>query len=520
MERRAARRRLLWLLVPDAALFVSIVTLFYCLILFNAPRKLFRDSDAGWHIITGEKILEEKQLPRTDPYSFTRAGQPWMAWEWGADCIMGAAEQRAGLTGVAWIFVVTIAAVTWFWFRLNWVVNGNFLFACLLASPMLSTTNLHWLARPHIFSWILMPGCVWFFESSDFQSQSRFRLRHAAIMFSGTALWANLHASFLFVPVVAAVYAVSHLLRPLIWNLDRHIEWRRARWYAFATLSALAGSLLNPYGVELHRHVLQYLADSALLDRVGEFQTFNFHVEGATQILLMLAMAASGGILALGQKKLAHFLLTVLLLGAALRSARGLPLAAILLLPLANGAITDALRRAHDLKPAIRGRLTAFLQYSDHLRLIDARLAGLWLAPVTAALAFLWLLVPNVSAHTGFSPEQFPVYAAGELRNLPQDARLLAPDMYGGYLIYRYRGERKVFFDGRSDFYGSGFMKQYVRLMEVRPGWQEQLQEFGITHALLPRDYSLAAALEQIGWRIVFRDDVAVLFARDKAVSR
>ena len=30
-------------------------------------------------------------------------------------------------------------------------------------------------------------------------------------------------------------------------------------------------------------------------------------------------------------------------------------------------------------------------------------------------------------------------------------ARLFAPDMYGGYLIYRFAGERKVFMDGRSD---------------------------------------------------------------------
>ena len=507
----------MWLLVPDAALVVSIVTLFYCLILFNGPRKLFRDSDTGWHIITGEKILEERQLPRTDPYSFTRAGQPWMAWEWGADCLMASAARSTGLTGVAWMFAIAIAAVTWLWFQLNWAVNGNFLFACLLASPMLSTTSLHWLARPHVFSWILMLGCLWFFENSEFRSQSPFRVRHAAAVFTGAALWANLHASFLFLPVVAATYAAGHLLRPMIWNLDRQIEWSRARWFTFAAFFGLAGSLLNPYGVLLHWHVLRYLADSALLDRVGEFQTFNFHVEGAAQILLTLAIAAAGGILALSQKKLAHFLLSIFLLAGALRSARGLPIAAILLLPLANGAITDALRRARDLRPALRTNLSGFLQYSDHLRLIDARLAGLWLAPVMAALAFLWLLVPDVKAHTGFAPDQFPVYAAEELRNLPGDIRLFAPDMYGGYIIYRYQGRRKVFFDGRSDFYGSGFMKQYIRLMEVRPGWPEQLRDFGITHAMLPRDSSLAAALEQTGWTMLYRDDVAVLFGKDKA---
>ena len=132
------------------------VTLFYCLILFNAPQKLFRDSDTGWHIVTGEKIVSAMQLPRTDPYSFTRAGQPWVAWEWGADCVMGGVFRVGGLSGLVWIFAIAIGFVTWLWVRLNWAVGGNFFLTCLFASPMLSTANLHWLARPHVFSWIFM----------------------------------------------------------------------------------------------------------------------------------------------------------------------------------------------------------------------------------------------------------------------------------------------------------------------------------------------------------------------------
>ena len=75
--------------VPDLAFATACVTLFYCLFLFQGYQKLFRDSDAGWHIRTGEAILATGTLPRTDPYSFTRAGQPWFAWEWLADVAVG-----------------------------------------------------------------------------------------------------------------------------------------------------------------------------------------------------------------------------------------------------------------------------------------------------------------------------------------------------------------------------------------------------------------------------------------------
>ncbi len=117
---------------------------------------------------------------------------------------------------------------------------------------------------------------------------------------------------------------------------------------------------------------------------------------------------------------------------------------------------------------------------------------------------------------TGFPPDQFPVKVAGAIEKLPQGIRLLAPDKYGGYLIYRFQGKRKVFFDGRSDFYGAEYMKRYVRLMQVRPGWREQLQAVGFTHALLPNDYSLVAALEEAGWKRLYRDELATLLERPR----
>ena len=82
-------------LLPNLAAMLSAATLFYCLLLYGAGEKLFRDSDTGWHIRNGESILANRALPRTDPYSFSKPGQPWVSWEWGSDVLMGLAH-RAG----------------------------------------------------------------------------------------------------------------------------------------------------------------------------------------------------------------------------------------------------------------------------------------------------------------------------------------------------------------------------------------------------------------------------------------
>ena len=86
----------------------------------------------------------------------------------------------------------------------------------------------------------------------------------------------------------------------------------------------------------------------------------------------------------------------------------------------------------------------------------------------------------------GFPAKEFPVTASATIAKLPPDARILSSDKFGGYLIYRFSGERKVFFDGRSDLYGAKFLENYATLTQLRPGWQGILNSYNFTHALLP----------------------------------
>ena len=472
-------RRVLRWCVPDLAFATACITLFYCLFLFQGYRQLLRDSDAGWHIRNGESILATATLPRTDPYSFTRAGQPWFAWEWLSDVAVGELHNKLGLKGVAVFYAAAIAAGVWLWFRLHWELGGNFLIACAMAPLLLSTCNIHWLARPHVLSWLFLLLAIFP------------RRPNLLLVGAMTVLWANVHASFFMAPVIALIF--------LIRNRDREgavagpgkplPDGRGSDAYylkAFA-ITALA-PLLNPYGVKLYVHVFRYLTDNELLSRIGEFQSFDFHTAGAEQIIAAVLLGIVGGTLALTQKRYDHFTLAMLISAMALRSARALPLSALLLLPIANAAITRWLGTR------------SFLSYGDNLRAQDARFHGLALAPLVVVAAFF--LTPAA----GFPADQFPVAAYA---HIPPNARLFAPDKFGGYLIYRSNGSLKVFFDGRSDLYGADFLKKYQRLVQVRPGWREYWESFHFTHALVPADAPLLPALEQLGWRPEYHDKTA-----------
>ena len=501
---RPAPRSRSAVVVPDLALVAALVTLFYCLFLFEGYRSLFRDSDTGWHIRTGESILATGTLPHSDPYSFSRARQPWFDWEWLSDAATGAAHRSAGLGGVALLYAAAIAAGVWLWFRLHWIAGGNFFFAAAMAPLLLTTCSLHWMARPHVLGWLFLLMTVIFAERSR---------PNLLLIAAFSALWANVHASFFLAPLIFAIYAIGEWSRGRVFartGTTTANERRVAAYYLSAAAISLVAPLANPYGWHLYSHLFRYLADSALLSRIGEFQSFDFHSAGSSQIAAALLIGAAGGVLALGRRRPEHFLLAALFTFLALRSARVLPLAALVLLPLANGAITDALANAKGLTLPVRRALDRFLTYSGRLRSLDARGSGLLLAPVALLACFALLQSPALRAATGFPPDQFPVAAYS---HIPAGARLFAPDKFGGYLIYRSAGTRKVVFDGRSDFYGADFLMQYGRLVQVRPGWRRYFDSFHFTHALLPVDAPLLAALEQAGWRIVYTDKTAVLLA-------
>jgi hypothetical protein len=448
-----------WLL-PDLAMVAAAVALFYCLFLFQGYRKLFRDSDAGWHIRNGELILQTGQLPRADPFSFTKAGQPWFAWEWAADVAMGAIHRSAGLRGVALFYAVAIAVGVWMWFHLHWAMGGNFLVACAMAPLLLSTCNIHWLARPHVLGWLLLLGVVWW-------SERRGPLWILAFLM---VLWGNVHGSFFLGAVVVALLT------------------RRAA----AVAIALFAPLVNPYGWKLYEHVIRYLTNSELLGRIGEFQSFDFRADSG-QILATVILGIAGGTLALTQRKWGQFVLAVFLSAIALRSARGLPLVALILLPIANSAISARWP----------------WPYADRLRKLDLRMSGLALAPVIVLGA--WGLLRLLPA--GFPPDQFPVAA---YEHLDPAGRLFAPDKFGGYLIYRSNGAKKVFFDGRSDLFGARFLENYGKIVQIRPGWRQIWDSFEFTQALLPNGAPLIEVLKLSGWRQVYQDGTATILVPNR----
>src|ERR1700689_708685 len=117
---------------------------------------LLLDADAGWHIRTGQYILDHHAVPHQDLYSFSKPGAPWYAWEWGSDVLFGWLDRLAGLKGVVLFTGVVLAGfATTLIRRMVW--RGVHVFVALAVALLsVGAASIHFLARPHIFTLLFL----------------------------------------------------------------------------------------------------------------------------------------------------------------------------------------------------------------------------------------------------------------------------------------------------------------------------------------------------------------------------
>ena len=116
--------------------------------------------------------------------------------------------------------------------------------------------------------------------------------------------------------------------------------------------------------------------------------------------------------------------------------------------------------------------------FVQRMSVVDSRLRGhLW--PILATAAVLMIAANGgrvgssqwMNAH--FDPRRMPVEAVNFIERSGVRAPILSPDYWGGYLIYRLYPHNPVVIDDRHDFYGEPFLRLYLKMMHVEPGWDE-----------------------------------------------
>jgi len=509
--RAGARRIAPRLLVPSLSDSLLLAMLLWGFATGSGWRVLLADGDTGWHIRTGELILQTHTVPTRDPFSFSKAGQPWFAWEWLADTIFAALHGFWGLKGVV-VFtglVLSLGTATLFRFA---VWRGANVLAALVATLLASgAATVHYLARPHIFTLLGLTVTLWMLERDR-----RRETRAVWLLVPVTALWTNLHAGFL-----AGIACLALATAGQTWNdLRRPREkrnWRAAGRYGLVTAACTGATLANPYGWRLHQHMASYLSSGWIREVVQEFQSPRFRSESMLQFEALLF----GGLLLIPvlckQQRSAEALTVLFWAHNALVSTRHVPLYAFAAAPICAAEASrwwagwSVRLSRRSIGGTFRDCLADFSGGQQHW--------SLWVPMVVSCVVLYPWAGPR-----DFPDNKFPVIAVQQNEAViaaPGSApRILTSDQWADYLIYRFYPRCRVFVDGRSDFYGPEVGRQYLDLLNAAPGWQDRLDAWSFDLALLPVEWPLGQLLlRNPDWQVRYLDAQSVLLERKRRPS-
>jgi hypothetical protein len=468
------------------------------------------DTDIWWHLAAAKWMREHHGFLRTDPFSLSSLGAPWIDLHWGFQLTAAAAWKCGGayaliagkclalmaaagfalrphLTRRTWPWLIPLAAAGIYLVRFYLDVRP---LALTLAGLGLQYAVVMAFLRGRVRkpAWFLVPIQI---ALANIQGLYPLGLILVGCLLAGEALARRAPR---FAPAFPDAPQVP--LRPL----------------GIALALMLAAGFATPYGWDGFRLPLALLARIApdasnIFSReIAENQPFHrLFLSDPALATASLAWAAVVAWTFLGARSSAGAILLVSAFGAlGLMAQRNLPLAFLAGLMAAGRNLQVS--HAPGADPAEGdGRRMAW--------------AG-WAALLAVAVAF----GPRLRAAWGYelpgspiTPFRVPEAAAAILAEREFPGPIFTELRFGGYLEYRLY-PRLAFVDGRMILRSAAFYRDFLAAVDDPARFPEYRARYGFTHALLPlaedaRFLPLAAYLLRSGWDLIYCDGASALLA-------
>jgi hypothetical protein len=476
--------------------------------------------DFWWYLASGQRILETRSVPATDPFSYTAEGRPWINHMWATQVLFTLLWERWGRLALIGLKTATVVATFW-------VVLGTMrargvrpLLASAVTLLAAWTGAEFWHARPQTFTYLFVAILIWLLRPGWERRPVTLVLVPALVV-----PWVNLHAGFVMAFLVIGIVGVGTALPLLVDPARRRAGWRVAGLTACLGVAAAAASLLNPFGVRAILFPLEVVRSVPFMTSTIEWFPPNFHHAGFRPLELTLLLLFPAFAWGRGRLSAADVGLVLVFANLGLTSVRHVPLFAIVAAPplaAALGAAMAEWRRIDwaRIRDAVRGRLPS--------------LAPALTAPSMPVVAGAVLLLTAVSAHWAgiaqvptnplrldLEESRYPERTMTFIMDNRLPHQLFSVYAWGGYELWRLYPQYRMFMDGRTHVYGPDVLREFLDVVNVSPRWQVVLDKWQVQTILALRSSPLSETLlAQGGWRLVFTEREAVVFVRETDANR
>jgi hypothetical protein len=472
--------------------------------LFALNFTTIRPNDFWWHVRVGQIIATTSHVPTIDLFTFTRGGQPWTNQSWLMQLVFYWLNQAGGLPLVVFAHAATVAAgYTLVQLACLQATGGQPRPAVLATFAAAALGVSHWNVRPQIISFVCFGALLLLIEMH--------RRRGGRVLWAAVpifAVWTNLHGGFMFGLALLGIYVLARIIDEWPARQCAHLpllskESVSALGVGLASVLALSANPAGPLGIA--EYVLGFFQSKVTQTINVEFMPLNIReFDGAvffaiTLIFLWMAYRRRG-------RLSLYTALSLLVFGLySLYSRRVAPWYGMMLGP-AFVSLTLDPQPAHS--PQAARRDTPAFNYI---------LLAMLLICIGVSLPWLRGALPLDDEHRSLAAAtETPTAATARLCALGPTTRVFNEIGFGSYQAWACP-EVPVFMDTRFELYPSAMWKDYIAVSNGQHDWQDTLRQYGVNTILARKDNQkmlITAARTASDWRILYEDDMAVLFQR------
>jgi hypothetical protein len=461
------------------------------------------DTDTWWHLRAGSWIVEHRQILRSDPFSLTRQGQPWIYPGWLSQVVIFGVYQGLGFAGLN---LLTGMMVTLAFLAIWQLLEGPLLLRSTVALIAATVSGVYWSARPQIFSFVFTGLTLLILEKAA-KGRRGWLVALPPLM----ALWSNLHGGFAIGFILMICYFLGEIFTMLgktglkISGLKE--AWRGRRgWLVALSIAGIACALfvgINPHGFQMLLYPFKTVSIGVLQDYIQEWQSPNFHRVEAQPFIWMLILT----LISLAKSRIharpVELLLVSVFAYLSLMAGRNIALFAVVTAPIL------ARHADSSLEPLLETRDEGRQLPERFTRVANAVFFSLLLIAAILKITPLLSLETNQQAIA----DRNPVEAVEALLVSEPPGELFNSYNWGGYVLWQLYPAYRSFVDGRTDLFNDDILQEYLLAWRAEAGWESVLDSWGIQVVLIEPQAPLVRALEYEGWMTLYADEQAVVLS-------
>jgi hypothetical protein len=508
------------LFIPS--LFDLILVTVFIVLVIAAP--LIQSFDIWWHLKTGELIFNGL-FPKTDIYSVTAFGQPWILHEWGSEVIFFFSHKKLGIAGLIILKSFISALIFGLVFNIMIKKKVNILIAFLFTLLIMIGTANSWTVRPHLFTSLFL--VLVFYLYTEFRHHHNQKiLRYLPVLFF---LWINLHGGFIIGFVFLTVCLVGEWISILTSPGDDQslsmADWKALLMY---TLLSFMACFVNPNTYKGVLYPLLYLSDQIPAYFISEWFPSNFQTDYEFVGIIFIIIIGFG----FTKKRLFLYEMGLILVFTyfAFSAKRHISIFALIVIPIITQLWQEIIPLSFNCMTAVaKGKLNVFLQkagayFSDRsasFLLMERQLRYHTLPFVIITGFVLVIAFGGGQSAFGIKETSYPHKLVEFIKKNDLQGNIFNQYAWGGFLIWELP-DKKVFIDGRMDVYKKKLADAYVTVLNLNDGWEIILEKYSINYILVRKEELISRFLLHLSsdWILLKQNDTACLFSLKNVPDR